>query len=294
MATRPSGFANDAGSQFLTDSFQRGLAHWNRERLEPGFPSDDWSRIFERDIKMQRLEGGFLEELRAEVADEAAAAPTDVEGFIAWFVRLAVEGKEIHVFGDGSQVRDFVYVDDAVDAFLRAGIPAGGLFSGEYARSAFVAEPVHNLVHRDVLEPSGARRAGCSKSHVASFSSSPPEEAVHRTNGVAITAVSVVPWRELAAAPRRAVSKNPSFVSFRIRRMRGSRASPLPSASPYAPSAVFDAQLASLTSKPPSISSIVPAPRREGDTVTSVGVIEALAVSERPAPFTTQETEEES
>jgi UDP-glucose 4-epimerase len=44
------------------------------------------------------------------------------QGFIAWFIRLALEGKEIQVFGDGSQVRDFVYVDDAVDAFLRAGM----------------------------------------------------------------------------------------------------------------------------------------------------------------------------
>jgi UDP-glucose 4-epimerase len=43
------------------------------------------------------------------------------QGFIAWFIRLAVEGREIQVFGDGSQLRDFVYVDDAADAFLRAG-----------------------------------------------------------------------------------------------------------------------------------------------------------------------------
>jgi UDP-glucose 4-epimerase len=43
------------------------------------------------------------------------------QGFIGWFVRLALDGAEIQVFGDGSQVRDFVYVDDAVDAFLRAG-----------------------------------------------------------------------------------------------------------------------------------------------------------------------------
>jgi len=92
MATRLRSFANDAGSQFLTDSFQRGLAHWNRERLEPGFPSEDWSRIFERDLKMQRLEGAFLEELRAEVAEEAAEAPTDVEGFIAWFEGLKASG----------------------------------------------------------------------------------------------------------------------------------------------------------------------------------------------------------
>ncbi len=43
------------------------------------------------------------------------------QGFIGWFIRQAVEGREIQIFGDGSQVRDFVYVDDAADAFLRAG-----------------------------------------------------------------------------------------------------------------------------------------------------------------------------
>ncbi|HTL01802.1 MAG TPA: NAD-dependent epimerase/dehydratase family protein [Vicinamibacterales bacterium] len=43
------------------------------------------------------------------------------QGFIGWFIRLALEGREIQIFGDGSQVRDFVYVEDAVDAFLRAG-----------------------------------------------------------------------------------------------------------------------------------------------------------------------------
>ena len=43
------------------------------------------------------------------------------QGFIGWFIRTAVEGGEIQVYGDGSQLRDFVYVDDAADAFLRAG-----------------------------------------------------------------------------------------------------------------------------------------------------------------------------
>ena len=43
------------------------------------------------------------------------------QGFIGWFIRLAVEGKEIQIYGDGSQLRDFVYVQDVVDAFLRAG-----------------------------------------------------------------------------------------------------------------------------------------------------------------------------
>ena len=43
------------------------------------------------------------------------------QGFIGWFIRLALEGNDIQIYGDGSQVRDLAYVDDVVDAFLRAG-----------------------------------------------------------------------------------------------------------------------------------------------------------------------------
>jgi UDP-glucose 4-epimerase len=40
---------------------------------------------------------------------------------IGWLIRQAMDGEEITVFGDGAQLRDFTYVDDAVDAFLMAG-----------------------------------------------------------------------------------------------------------------------------------------------------------------------------
>jgi UDP-glucose 4-epimerase len=43
------------------------------------------------------------------------------QGFIGWFMRKVVLGEEIQIFGDGAQRRDFDYVDDVVDAFLRAG-----------------------------------------------------------------------------------------------------------------------------------------------------------------------------
>jgi UDP-glucose 4-epimerase len=49
----------------------------------------------------------------------------DRQGFIGWFMRKAVLGEEIQLFGDGSQRRDFDYVDDVVDAFLRAGASDG-------------------------------------------------------------------------------------------------------------------------------------------------------------------------
>ena len=45
----------------------------------------------------------------------------DRQGFIGWFIRLAIEDGEIAIYGDGAQQRDFVHVDDAADAFLRAG-----------------------------------------------------------------------------------------------------------------------------------------------------------------------------
>lgn len=37
---------------------------------------------------------------------------------IGWFVRQAMEDKTITIFGDGNQERDYLYVDDIVDAFL--------------------------------------------------------------------------------------------------------------------------------------------------------------------------------
>jgi UDP-glucose 4-epimerase len=45
----------------------------------------------------------------------------DRQTFLGTWLRLAVEGEELLIFGDGSQRRDFTYVDDAVDAFLLAG-----------------------------------------------------------------------------------------------------------------------------------------------------------------------------
>ena len=41
--------------------------------------------------------------------------------FLGIWVRRLIEGQPIQIFGDGQQLRDFNYVDDCVDALLRAG-----------------------------------------------------------------------------------------------------------------------------------------------------------------------------
>jgi UDP-glucose 4-epimerase len=41
---------------------------------------------------------------------------------IGWLIRQAMDGEDITIFGDGAQLRDFTYVDDAVEAFLAAGV----------------------------------------------------------------------------------------------------------------------------------------------------------------------------
>jgi len=43
------------------------------------------------------------------------------QGFAGWFIRQAIEAREILVYGDGQQLRDLNYVDDVVDALLLAG-----------------------------------------------------------------------------------------------------------------------------------------------------------------------------
>lgn len=90
MASRP--LLREPRSQFLDDRFQQELAYWNRERLEPSFPSHDWQARLARDATMLRLEGGFMEELRADITQRAAEAPDDPDGFVEWFEALKHDG----------------------------------------------------------------------------------------------------------------------------------------------------------------------------------------------------------
>jgi UDP-glucose 4-epimerase len=53
--------------------------------------------------------------------------PHGEAGVVAIFAECLVSGQPVTVFGDGEQTRDFVFVDDVVDAFVRAATRGGGL-----------------------------------------------------------------------------------------------------------------------------------------------------------------------
>jgi hypothetical protein len=74
------------------DRLHRRLAILNRRRFMPGFPGGDWQRQTAELAPLLSEEHAFLEGLRAEVHEEAAAAPTEPEGFRAWFEALKETG----------------------------------------------------------------------------------------------------------------------------------------------------------------------------------------------------------
>lgn len=86
----PASFAADDDG--AAARLQRRLAEWNRRRLAPAAPGADWRQDLAEEAEMRLLEGGFIESFRREVADRAAGAPDDADGFIAWFEALQDNG----------------------------------------------------------------------------------------------------------------------------------------------------------------------------------------------------------
>jgi len=41
-------------------------------------------------------------------------------GILNWFIKLALEGKELTIYGEGEQIRDYIYVTDVAEAMLMA------------------------------------------------------------------------------------------------------------------------------------------------------------------------------
>jgi UDP-glucose 4-epimerase len=89
------------------------------------------------------------------------------------FISLALKGEDLHIYGDGTQTRDFIYVDDLCDGIIRSvttdGV-AGEVFQlGTSVETSIleIAEIIRAELQADVAIHFEPRRAGeVYKSHV--------------------------------------------------------------------------------------------------------------------------------
>ena len=83
------------------------------------------------------------------------------QGFVAWFIRQAIDNEEIQIYGDGRQVRDLNYVDDVVEALMLAAVYDGAngrIFNLGNAPAVSLLEFVQMLL--DVCQGFGVGQAG--------------------------------------------------------------------------------------------------------------------------------------
>lgn len=76
---------------------------------------------------------------------------------VAKFIRAALAGETLEIYGDGSQTRDFIYIDDLIDALLRAAEADG--VGGEVFQIATSRETTVGEMANSLLEALAA--AGC-------------------------------------------------------------------------------------------------------------------------------------
>ena len=74
------------------DRWHRTLAAFNAKRFTPGLLHEGWEAEVHAQAALLIDEGRWLDGLRARVADRAAEAPRDADGFVAWFETLEHTG----------------------------------------------------------------------------------------------------------------------------------------------------------------------------------------------------------
>jgi hypothetical protein len=71
----------------FADDVQQRLAHWNRHRLAPRLPEQNWESAAASNHEMLVVENRFVQALRDEVGS-ASSVPSEADAFVAWFEGL--------------------------------------------------------------------------------------------------------------------------------------------------------------------------------------------------------------
>jgi nucleoside-diphosphate-sugar epimerase len=84
-------------------------------------------------------------------------------GILNWFISLALQGKPVKVFGTGEQLRDYLFIDDAIDAFVKAGELAARLTSGTKCPKAQLAGAAVPFAVFNIGSGKGIRFVDCAR-----------------------------------------------------------------------------------------------------------------------------------
>ena len=119
--------------------------------------------------------------------------PHGEAGVVAIFADRLVADRPATIFGDGEQTRDFVYVDDVVDAFVRAASRGGGLVCN-----------IGTATETSVNELFATLAAAAGSTRTPVYAPARPGELARNCLDVSRAAIQLGwrPWTELAAGTR--------------------------------------------------------------------------------------------
>jgi UDP-glucose 4-epimerase len=105
--------------------------------------------------------------------------PHGEAGVVAIFAGRLLTGERPTIFGDGQQTRDFVFVDDVADAFVRATEKAGGLTVNIGTGSETSVQQLYDLMARTVGFEEPARYAPPRAGELRRSALDPGRAAIH-------------------------------------------------------------------------------------------------------------------
>ena len=95
------------------DTFHKGFAEWNGRRLTPTCGAVSLEDTLGEELAWRKREDGFVRSEQAQMAARASEAPTDADGFIAWFESLNANGP-----GQGDPLFPYLAEEASRDAMI--------------------------------------------------------------------------------------------------------------------------------------------------------------------------------
>lgn len=106
-----------------------GTVYGNRSTMEPFVETDDMAPISYYGWSKQMMENGILFKNRTEGLRYLIVRPSNPyghgqnlhgkQGLVAVAIGKIMDGKPVEVWGDGSAIRDYIYIDDLAEIFFQ-------------------------------------------------------------------------------------------------------------------------------------------------------------------------------